>query len=210
MAQMAGPIFNHEHATQFLNLLWPLGVPNGEVLIVSAQRPGQGVNNAAADDLAGVLKLAAHCVQMEANVWLNIATRTPGVKARGGLADCLTLPALWADLDVAENAPPGIHKTAAAFATYADADKFLTRFPPPASAIVRTGYGYSAWWVLDEPQPVAAAGPVIGALKLTMERLSQGRADTSVYEPARMMRLPGTWNMKRPENPQPVTLVGMS
>jgi hypothetical protein len=194
----------------FLELLWPLGVPEGEVLIITSQEPGRSLENAPASTVELAADLGAVAERLRVHCWLNVATRPAGIRGRGTKDESLTFPALWADLDVAEGAPEGIHDGAAVFATYGEAIAVLDRFLLRPTAIVRTGYGLSAWWMLDEPAPAAVVGPLIAGMKATMGRLSGNRADPNVYDLARMMRLPGTWNVKVPEAPRPVELVEVS
>jgi len=202
--------FDEAATLAFLEHLWPEGLPEGEALVISGQQPGGKVENRAASTLEEAAAIAGWCVTAGAHCWVNVATRPAGFHRRGGLADCITVPGLWADLDVAEGAPEGVHKGEAAFATLADAHAFLERMPLPFSMLVHTGYGLSAWWTFDEPLPAAEAGPLVAALKATVARVSADRADPSVYEVARMMRAPGTWNLKVGGTPRPVTILAES
>lgn len=192
-------------ARTFLEALWPLDVAEGEVVSVSAQRPGETVETAPASSLDELLRYVENGNRAGAHVWLNVASRKPGTSSRGGLSDCVTVPALWADLDVAAPGHTDVHK-GATFDTWADVLTFVDSFPLPPTFLVRTGWGGSAWWVLDEPVSAEVAGPLIDALKATVLRRSDGRADASVYEVARMMRLPGTVNVKVAGDPRPVTI----
>jgi P4 family phage/plasmid primase-like protien len=188
-------------AQTFLEALWPLGIPEDSQLVITTQAPGQRVLNWVHED---GYHLPAH---EGCHVWVNVAARRAGTIARGRTEDLTWIPALWADLDVEEGAPEGVHRTGSCFATRAAAMDFLMGFPVKPSMIVSTGYGYSAWWILGEPEPVAAAEPVLAALKATVMRLSDGRTDPAVYDTARMMRLPGSLNVKVPEAPQPCSIV---
>lgn len=188
-------------AAAFLAALWPLDVPDDSQLVISTMRPGEGIRNHAAASVDNALAHAQREVR-GAHVWLNVAARKLCAEGRGRTEDLTWIPALWADLDVAEGAPEGVHRGGATFATYDDAGRFLESFVIPPSLIVRTGYGLSAWWILGEPEEATAAAPVLAALKATVMRLSGGRTDPAVYDTARMMRLPGTWNVKVPSNPR--------
>lgn len=186
----------------FIGALWPLGLDEGEQVALSWQLPGGNVINASytsTDELAE----AAGRGGTGRNVWLNIASRRAGTDKRGSEADCLRLPALWADLDIAHE---GAHADAG-FATEADAYAALAAMPVAPTMIVHTGYGLSAWWVLDEPADVTDARPLLAALKATVGRVTEGRHDPAVYDVARMMRLPGTQNVKVADSPRPARIV---
>lgn len=197
--------FNADQAKAFLGHLWPLGEPSGGdgMVVVSWLRPGAVVQSAAGD----TVELARRATEQGAHVWLNVATRKRGTTARGRAADCVSVPALWADLDVAEGAPEGVHRGGAVLSTYAEAHELLERMPLAPSLVVATGYGLSAWWLLAEPCPAEVAAPHLAALKATLTRLSDGRVDPSVYDVARMMRLPGTVNVKVEADPREVLLL---
>jgi P4 family phage/plasmid primase-like protien len=188
-------------ARTFLDALWPLGIPEGSHLVITTQIPGERVCNYKVEDTY------RGTVHQDRHVWVNVAARRLGTEARGRTEDLTWIPALWADLDVEEGAPEGVHRTGSCFETRAAAMDFLMGFPVKPSMIVSTGYGYSAWWILGEPETAAAAEPILAALKATVMRLSEGRTDPAVYDTARMMRLPGTMNVKVPEAPQPCEIV---
>lgn len=199
---------NPDTIREFLEALWPLDIPEGEDLVISWAGPGEKVRSVSVqtvDEAIGIAERATDC-----HVWLNIATRDrnrPAASPRGRAEDCRTLPAIWADLDVIEGAPPGAHKDGAkAFPTYDDAEAFVRAFPIAPTMTVRTGYGYSAWWILDEPVDNTTGTLLIAALAATMNRLSAGQADPSVFDIARMMRVPGTLNWKNPDQPIPATI----
>ncbi len=142
-----------------------------------------------------------------ADVWWGVATRTdklPGGR-RGGDNDCAHLPALWVDIDIAG---PG-HKTAHTLpGTEADARAILATYPLRPTAIVHSGGGLQAWWLLDEPATIADAQPVLErwAHTWTAAGARLGFHVDNVFDPARIMRLPGTWNRKLVDQPRPVTI----
>lgn len=193
---------------QFLEALWPLDLEPYERLIISTQRPGTtGLISDSAPTIEDAARLAAR--HAGRHVWLNVATRAEGTQRRGGDADCVRIPALWCDLDIMEGSPEGAHKTEAhTFPTRAHAVAALEQLRAELrpSILVSTGYGLSAWWLLDEPAEVEAVRPILTALRATMERVSGGGHDPSVYDATRMMRLPGTFNLKDAANPRDVTI----
>lgn len=95
--------------------------------------------------------------------------------------------ALWADLD-AKSFTNG----------KADAWNVLRRFEIRPSAIVDSGYGLQALWFLNEPAAVLESGAVECILTGLAKALG---GDPAVCETARVFRLPGSFNVKDPENP---------
>lgn len=142
-------------------------------------------------------ELSARCC-----VWFGVATRTERlVGKRGGAEHCATVPALWLDLDVAsdvhaqDNLPPDRDAARA----------ILDRFPHPPTAVVDSGHGLQAWWVLDEPADASEVAEVLPRWNATWARLAQPFHVDNVFDLPRIMRLPGTVNRKADPRPVIVT-----
>lgn len=142
------------------------------------------------DALAG-----PHCT------WFGVATRqrrlTDG--KRGGVDDCLQVPALWCDLDYAGPA----HARTDLPADQAAAEAIIARFELAPTAVVHSGNGLQPWWLLDEPADIPDAVELLERWEVTWDRLAGGAHVDHVYDVPRIMRLPGTTNHK-PENRQPL------
>ncbi len=141
------------------------------------------------------------------DTWWGVATRTRklGGGLRGGAEDCAYLPALWIDIDIAG---PG-HKTDKPLPPdEAAARAILAGYPLPPTAIVNSGGGLQAWWVLDEPLPATDARPILERWGHTWQKIGAeaGFHVDNVFDIARIMRLPGTTNRKLPDQPRPVWL----
>ena len=98
---------------------------------------------------------------------------------------------LWADLDdKAFNGDKGSALMA------------LIDFEIPPAVIVDSGHGYHAYWKLREG---------IGNARSTriMRGLARVLKGDHVYDPARILRLPGTTNWKDPDHPMPVRALRM-
>lgn len=128
------------------------------------------------------------------------AALSPG--QRGADADVARVPCLWADLDVK---PGGL-------ASFDDCREVVNsisaRLRAQPTAIVETGNGLHPYWLLAGGEDVARARGLIKRfgvmVKAEAARLG-GKAD-SVYDLARVLRVPGTYNCKDPSNPLPVTV----
>ncbi len=115
-----------------------------------------------------------------ASAFVGIATRRPGLSRyqRGGKADLVELPALFADID----RPPA--------AVY----PLLARCRPHPSLTVASGLGTHLYWLLDEPttefhqcdEILTGLAQTLGGDRLTV---------------AQSMRLPGTQNLKPGRGP---------
>lgn len=129
-------------------------------------------------------------------VWFGVATRREKLPdgARGGLSDCLEIPALWVDIDVAgpnharSDYPPDLDA----------AHKLLDDFPLRATSVVATGGGLQAWWRFDEPRRCDETVGLLTQWGTTWRELARRRGwhIDNVFEMARIMRLPGTTNTK--------------
>ncbi len=119
---------------------------------------------------------------------------------RGGSKSTVAVPAMWADLDVAGDA----HGKSTLPPTREDALGLLDAIPQPPSIIVRTGYGYHVYWlfkelwVFDSDAERAAAASLLDRIQEAL-RAEAGRHGWSVdhtADLARVLRLPGTFNLK--------------
>lgn len=140
------------------------------------------------------------------SLWFGVATRRARLeRGRGRAEDCLLLPALFADVDVfgpthaSQQLPP----------TKPDALALISEFPDP-SILVATGGGFQPYWLLEEPIPVDQALAGLGAWAYAWEKhaTARGWEVDNVFELARALRLPGSFNVKLgPDRAIPVTLV---
>lgn len=150
---------------------------------------------------------AAHIAQLDATkpegIYLRATTlREQPRRGRGGEADSLALPGLWADLDIAG---PG-HKTAETLPPDEGAARRIiaTSGLPEPTLWVHSGGGLYPWWLLDKPAEITP--DTIGAIRDLSNRWQVviGRAadklgwhyGTGVGDLARVLRVPGTVNRK--------------
>jgi P4 family phage/plasmid primase-like protien len=139
-------------------------------------------------------------------VWFGVATRRQHLPSgRGGAADCDKIPGLWLDIDVAgprhadsTDLPP----------TLDDARTLLDRFEHPPSLVIDTGGGLQPWWLFPEAHTLTDDG-LLDRWHATWARLAGelGWRIDNVFDPARIMRLPGTLNRKPGVPPAAVEIV---
>ena len=125
------------------------------------------------------------------------------------------ITAFWADIDVAhdvhkkrEQLPPSIERAMEAIA----------KLPFEATIIVNSGHGLQLWWVLKEIWLFADAEEREQARRacqwwhrLVKETFAQfGWTVDSTFDLPRVMRLPGTWNNKNPQERRRVEVTGGS
>jgi len=129
-----------------------------------------------------------------------LAGNNLGREHRASAAQVVAVAGLCVEVDY--NAGPKAHKTTA-LPTRAEALALIRRMPLPASFIVASGHGYHAWWIFDEPWEIetdeerAEIQDISRRWQDTLRQLAddQWKID-SVYDLARVMRIPGTENHK--------------
>jgi hypothetical protein len=120
---------------------------------------------------------------------------------KGGNA--LLLKSLWLDIDV--KAPPN------GYASPAEAVRALTVFRnavglPRPSALIKSGGGLHVYWINKGPLTLDQWRPLADALKNAAEKHGLRCDACCTVDPARILRVPGTWNCKT-EPRRPVQLV---
>lgn len=88
--------------------------------------------------------------------------------------------------------------------TLEDQKARIMAYPLPPSAVVQTGRGHHAYWILDRFDEVEAEH--WQRVQKAMAVLLGG--DEACTDPARLMRVPGSWHVKH--EPKPVTLVHLN
>ena len=112
---------------------------------------------------------------------LYVAVATRQSDASGALANCLHLPALFADLDFKDNSEGKVRTR-------------LEGFSLQPSIVVQSGHGLHVYWLLKEPIDLVEDAAEAGQLLRRLAAHLQG--DPASAEPARVLRIPGTYNRK--------------
>ena len=143
-----------------------------------------------------------------ANVYFHVCAHDPAkIGARGTTASAIAFPGFFIDLDTVD----GVHKSTHERPTFDHALALLMQLKLPPNAIVASGGGLQAWWMLDRVLPVGTDEE-----RAALESMTQGfirrLADDlgfkldAVGDLARVLRLPGTFNHKT-SPPRPVRLL---
>lgn len=118
-------------------------------------------------------------------------------KREGGTKSAIRrVSSLWADLD-AKDFPGGKR----------EALKRLNEFPVGATAIIDSGHGYHPYWALKEPEEINNDDDIARIERYLRGLASALGGDPHAAEIARVLRVPGTLNVKNPDAPEPVTIV---
>ncbi|MBM4275346.1 MAG: hypothetical protein FJ134_12925 [Deltaproteobacteria bacterium] len=134
------------------------------------------------------------------NYWVGVAPRRSN---RGGKKeDCLALTACFGDVDVGNVG----HKVATKYKDKASALAVIERFPLRPSILVDSGGGFQPYWLFRE------AVSLTNGHFARLERINKGLSvalggDVGATDAARILRLPGTYNMKLAGNPRPVKIL---
>lgn len=132
------------------------------------------------------------------------------------VADKVTAwPGLALDIDVQHPT----HKKENLFRSREDAISFVKDIFPPhlnPSAIVNSGHGLQVWWVFKEPEVFetdierAKLQKFLRDFNYTVGSEAESRYGVSVdsvFDMARVLRLPGSRNIKDPDDPKEVTIL---
>jgi hypothetical protein len=136
----------------------------------------------------------------DSNVWFGVATRREklGQGRRGGIGDCLEMPALWADIDIA--GPNHAVGDDVLPKTVEEALALVEAVGLAPSVVVHSGGGLHAYWLFQEMQPVTelVEAGIVARWQATLERLAGARGwhIDNVSNPDRVLRVPGTLNFK--------------
>jgi hypothetical protein len=150
-------------------------------------------------DFERVYLYLAACERARLGAFFGVALRSPASlkSKKGDAAHCQTLTALFVDADFKHLGE-------------VETQKRLKTYPLAPSMIVCSGGGFHPYWILSLPIQLQHDGGMATA-KSYLKRLAQsvaGIVDESVSEPARVLRIPGSFNFKKVyPQPLPVTLI---
>ncbi len=203
---VAAPTTSNEETVDFLMNLYA-GFNDGFVTLFAVHPDRQSTPSITRWASAKcAVDLADDAAQLDGwNLWIGCATRREQLDGskRGGNKDCLQIPGLWVDVDIA-----GPAHAATNLPSEDEAWKLITDFPLPPTVIIHSGHGLQPWWIFQEPHELAESD-LLARWGTTWARRMKDAGDfqlDNVYDPARIMRLPGTINTKAGCPPVPVTV----
>ena len=148
---------------------------------------------AAFETIAEALALiATH--REEANIWCAMGGFSPGTSRDA--VNAVSLQSFWLDVDAHGKGP---------YETPNDALNGIKAFVkaaalPKPNYIHMTGHGVQVFWTLPEPISTNEWQPVADGLQELAKRINLG-ADPITADAARILRVPGTFNFRNPDNP---------
>ena len=98
------------------------------------------------------------------------------------------------------------HKKKPEYDTREEAFEAIASFEFKPTIVNHSGGGFHCYWVLKHPLNVAEIGEKTLA-SINKSLLLKLKADTGTQNINRLLRVPGTYNLKLPENPREVTVV---
>ncbi|MBF6161060.1 hypothetical protein [Nocardia cyriacigeorgica] len=203
------------HLGGFSDLLDRLGIRDDERISLCYRRSTDGKFNFAILARPQAVEFARHGATSETrpDVWFSINPLDPpkSYRGRGGSEHVTRSVCLAVDLDIKDGGlpdPETCEKVIIAVSTILGTEPV---------AIVATGHGCHAYWALDAEDSAFTLDTDAKrtAVRAMMRRFGRLAADVaasfggtvdSVFDLARVLRVPGTINYKYPEHPVPVTL----
>lgn len=190
-------------AQQFLEALYGsffFQAQGAAYLEVRGKREGKGMSFRRFYPNPGALLQDLAQWQPGFNYWVGVALRKNSES--GAKANLLALTAAFADVDVGTAG----HKGPTRFKDKPEALATIEAFPLRPSLLVDSGGGFQPYWFFAET--VALTPETITRL----EKINRGMAqalggDVAATDAARILRLPGTFNMKIAGQPRPVNIV---
>lgn len=142
---------------------------------------------------------------------VGLAPREYGPYNRCPKEEITAIPGLWLDVDIAGDA----HSTKALPPSLDHALQLLEKFPLKPTIVVHSGHGLQAYWLFNElwelptDEERAKAALLSQRFNAGFKLLASkyGWTVDSVFDLARVFRLPGSLNVKDPDNPKPVTIM---
>ena len=134
-----------------------------------------------------------------------------GSSGRGKAEDSAALVAFWADVDLSS----GIHNTQSQNPPDVKTVRGLLKNIPTPSIAIHSGGGLHLYWLLEEPFPISdetsrkeAARIVEGWQNVIRQEFkAHGYTLDATADLARLLRVPGTTNLKDPHAPKPVAII---
>ncbi len=164
-------------------------------------------------DAEAAISTVEKAVDRRLNVYtgVGLSPKDQGPHARYTKAEAVGIAGLWIDIDMADP----VHKKKNLPRTLDETDELLGEMPKgfEPSIVVNSGHGIQAWWIFKEPWIFDSATERADAEQLERRlnmyfKEAAGRRGwdvDSVYNLDRVMRVPGTLNIKG--RPVPVTIL---
>jgi len=187
-------------ASQFFNILFEEALKQncGEISIEVPNDWG-AMNQFFHKNVPDAVNAAYQLCQQGYEVYVGV---NPRVGQASGKKNVHWLAAFHAEVDYGHAG----HKKKPEHDTYDDALAAIKAFEIPPTLLNRSGGGFHCYWVLNDPVNVSEIG--LDALENINRALMAGvKADGGTHNINRILRVPGTFNFKIPQNPRSVTVI---
>ena len=189
----------------FLNLLWQFKPEELYVLLWTLPDKGSHWYR----DIAVAADFVLHSRSADVYVGVGLSRADHGPARRCASEEIAGISGFWADLDLRSDA----HNKKALPTTIPDALSIIPASMPP-TIVIATGNGAHAWWVFKEPytfdgdedRHAVATQVARWHTLLCLNASSRGWAYDRLSDLARILRIPGTQNLKDPANPKDVVV----
>jgi len=162
---------------------------------------------------ADIREAARHCVSVQGeNVYFGVGMQKTDAAGRGLETDVTAITSLWLDVDMDDGS---VRRAKTLPKDIEGARAIIDGIGPPPSALVHSGHGLQAYWLLDKPLLIEDEDSRNSAKELSLAfnetaRLVAHRVGgfglDAVHDLSRVMRVPGTENVKSGD-PVPTTLL---
>lgn len=142
------------------------------------------------------------------DVYFGLGLRRPGASGRGSAEDVVGITALWSDIDIAGAGHVDTRKRLCE--NESQAIDLIYRLQPTPSMVIRSGGGFHLYWLLTECEEITDATTMERATAaskrwcMSVQKIARdcfGVDVDSTWDLARVLRVPGTFNRKRPGEP---------
>lgn len=196
----------NQDSLRFLEAIYAdaLGRSSGHLLIWTASPK----RSAWFRDLGQAAEYAGRCAG-DTYVGVGLSDKDYGAHARAKAHQIVHVPALWLDLDYLDD----VHQHDDLPESEEEARQLIGDVGLDPTVVVHTGHGLQAWWRIDGGE--CETDSLRENLALTVRRWQQTQINgararrnwriDATHDLARLMRIPGTWNMKA--EPVPVRIL---
>ena len=195
-----------EQTRQFLNHLYPDGIPKSQHLLLWTIPGKTSYWFTDTDSASESLDLMG---QKNIYIGCGLSPQDFGASRRAPAKDISGIPGLWADIDYGADG----HKGKTYPPDQATALKILDDLAVRPTLVIHSGNGLQAWWLWDKPWIFADEADHTRATDVSKawgEILIQAGGDysvDSVSDLSRVLRVPGSENVKDPNLPKPVRML---